>query len=130
MMRPNKVRGEVGFDVAGTHIVLKPTFGAMVAIEERMGVGLGGLYVRLLATGLEAKVTGAVLLSAGGLSAATVERLIEDNGLPPFVGPIKDFLANAVNGGAEVDRQAAEEAKKKAEAEAAETISPSLTEDI
>jgi len=114
MMRPNRVRGEVGLEVGGTAIVLKPVFSAMAGIEERLKIGIGGLYGRLMTQGAEMRATAAILEEAGGLPAATAERLIEDHGLVPFVEPIKQFLRNACSGGISAEEAAA--AEKKADA--------------
>ncbi|MBI2235343.1 MAG: gene transfer agent family protein [Magnetospirillum sp.] len=101
----NKHRGDVAVTLGGREYVLRPTFGALVEIEERLGMGLVPLARKVLegqfgfkevATIIACGIKGAGERVPGNLGDLTVEA-----GLMQLSEPVARFLNGALAGDAE-----------------------------
>ena len=105
---PNRERGEVALTLDGVACILAPTFGALVAIEERTGAGVVMLARRLASMDVRATDLTAILtegLRAAGQPAEypRVGEMLLRHGLlaDDVLRAVNDFLDYALTGGKE-----------------------------
>ena len=101
-MSANPYRGEGALDVAGETLVLRPTFGALVAAEEELG-SLFELVERAAGGVLKLTEIAALFdhLSKGRAAAITRERIGEavvDKGLAKITPLLRTVLAQILQG--------------------------------
>jgi hypothetical protein len=102
LTRANPHRGEAGLDVGGEHLVLRPSFGALVAAEEELG-SLFELVERAAAGALKLSQIAALFdhLSRHRPQAITRERIGEavvENGLAKITPILKSVLTQILQG--------------------------------
>lgn len=98
----NKYRGEVSIKLGEREYVLRPTFEALVEIEERLGSGLV-LIARRFANrefGIRdvACIIAAGIKGAGGKVPENIGELIAKAGILPYAETIVLFLTGALSG--------------------------------
>ena len=129
MQPPNKHRGEVGVTLNGVALVLRPEYEALAEIEQLLGEGLVPLTTRI-ATQRYGIVDLVVILGAGlkaggnPVEPADLARYILEIGLlnVELMKSVRDFLTNALGGGAEDD---GDQSEGEGEADGETTPSPS-----
>ncbi|HEX5257580.1 MAG TPA: gene transfer agent family protein [Sphingomicrobium sp.] len=102
MTNANPYRGEASLDVAGEKLLLRPTFGALVAAEEELG-SLFELVERAAAGALKLHEIAALFdhLSKARAEAITRERIGEavvEKGLAKITPVLKQVLAQILQG--------------------------------
>lgn len=102
MTAPNPYRGEASLDVAGEKLLLRPTFGALVAAEEELG-SLFELVERAAAGTLKLHQIAALFdhLSKARAEAITRERIGEavvERGLAKITPVLKCVLTQILQG--------------------------------
>lgn len=102
MRNANRHRGEASLEVAGERLVLRPTFGALVAAEDELGP-LFEMVERAAAGGLKLQEIAALFdhLSRGRLPAITRERIGEavvEKGLSGVTPTLKLILTQILQG--------------------------------
>ncbi len=117
-MTANRHRGEVEITLAGKSYVMRPTFGALAAIEAKTGEGIAELLERMR-TG-RVRITDVTAVIWAGLGATgepvtyeKVGELVAEIGLDSLAVPVSMFLLNACKGG-----------QASGEARAAEPVDP------
>lgn len=105
MSEANPIRGEVALRLGTETIVLKPTFDAMVRLEQRLDAPIPMLLGRLAHRGFGAREAEALLSIAGGVKPARVARLVETHGMTEIAEAAAVFLGNCLRGGARVEDQ-------------------------
>lgn len=104
----NSERGEIAIRLGGQEIVLRPTFEALVEIEQQLGQGLVALARRMATRDIGLR-DAAVIVRASMVDdkppLAEVGRRILDQGLVTLVGPLAGFIAGALSGGAQPNPQ-------------------------
>ncbi len=105
-MTANPHRGEVTIEIAGRTRTLRPTMGAMAAIEQAFGDGLVPVVERYLARKLTLRETAIIvregLVAAGESPTPELKAVMEhvfEAGPAKTVAPITRFLGNMLNGG-------------------------------
>ena len=110
MRTPNKHRGEVGVTLNGVALVLRPEYEALAEIEQTLGEGLVPIAIRI--SGQRYGIVDLVVILGAGLKAAgnpvepdDLARYILKEGLlsADLMQSVRDFLRNALGGGAEDD---------------------------
>lgn len=101
-MNANAYRGEAALDVGGEHLLLRPTFAALVAAEEELG-SLFELVERAAAGALKLNEIAALFdhLSKARTEAITRERIGEaviEKGLAKITPVLKLVLAQILQG--------------------------------
>ncbi len=107
----NKQRGDVAVTLDGRECVLRPTFDALVEIEERLGIGLVPLAKRFVAGEFGIREV-SVILAAGlrGAGQKVPEDLgnkIVKAGVLSFTQALVQLLTNALQGDSEGNAEAA-----------------------
>jgi len=105
----NKHRGEASVSLGGRRYTLRPSFAALVEIEERCGCGIIELAQRFFDQKVRTKDVVAVLFAgirAGGdgpdgdwPEEEAVAAAVVEGGLANFIEPVGAFLADALAGG-------------------------------
>jgi len=125
----NKQRGEVNIKIGDKEFVMRPTFEALCDIEDRVGMGIPELIMRLTAGDVRLKYVLPVIHA--GITAYN-----KDNGIQPTPSykelgemvvntsfretvmsspvnsPVAEFLLKGINGGRIVDAKASDGKKK------------------
>ncbi|MFN3232938.1 MAG: gene transfer agent family protein [Alphaproteobacteria bacterium] len=105
----NRHRGEASVQLAGKSYILRPSFAALVEIEERCQCGIIELAQRFFDQKVRARDVVAVLfagIKAGGdgpdgdwPEENAVAQAVVEGGLANFIEPVGTFLADALAGG-------------------------------
>ncbi|WP_114393235.1 gene transfer agent family protein [Oleisolibacter albus] len=103
----NPHAGEVSLTLAGRPYTMRPSFGAMVELEEALGCGVTDLASAILAKGAATLRTSqmAAIIWAGLKGAGTelsrdeVGTLVVQTGLAACIHPASQLLANMLTGG-------------------------------
>lgn len=99
-MGANSVRGEVEIKLGDRTLVLRPTFDALVKIEDELGTGMVGIS-QLWAMGRGGiRVIEAVLWNGSRATEPELERkalrdMIVEIGIAPLINPVGDFILGA-----------------------------------
>lgn len=116
-MSENPERGEVSIELAGRSWVLRPTYQAITQIEAATGRTIMSLVREVTGANYSARDL-AVIVTAGlraagekSVEVETVGAMLVAAGIatPGVVGPVCDFLTNALSGGAKGEGKAAGE---------------------
>lgn len=105
------IRGEVELKVCGRHVSIAPTYGAIEAIETRLGIGIPALYMRVLSG--DVRIRDIAVSVHEGLRAAgyggrdgkgemfSLEEIGEDlrYSLTAYSAAVGAFLGNFLGGG-------------------------------
>jgi hypothetical protein len=105
MTESNPERGDVEIELGGQKFVMRPTFEAMVQMEQATGIGMLDLALR--AGGGTLGISETTHIICAGITAATGNRATFDKfgpmvfkkGIMSTIKPVADLMANALSGG-------------------------------
>lgn len=98
----NRHRGEVTVELDGERYTMRPSFEALAEIEDRTGIGLLGLLMRIRdtkTTDIASVIYAGIAVGHGTkIEEARVRDAIVDKGVAHYIEPAGDFITQALWG--------------------------------
>lgn len=106
----NRIRGEVEIVLAGQSYLMRPSFGGLAEIEDKSGLDLLALAIKLgnnktAIKDLVAVIYGGMKGAGSALSYEEVGELVVDEGVTKVAKPVAQFLSMALSGAKESDKK-------------------------
>lgn len=103
----NRQRGEVNVELNGARYTMRPSFEALAEIEDRTGVGLLGLMLRIRdhrTTDIVTVIYAGVAIGHGTkIKENDVRNAVVEKGVHHYIEPVTDFAMQALYGDEQPD---------------------------